>query len=250
MEESIAPGTYRDAQMAANVEWIGSQNPDARIVLWAHDGHIEKAPGTMGGALAQQFGSDYVALGSFFHAGSYNAIGSSSLGPYPAVPSFPGAMEFAFHQTRIPQQILNLRLATPSDPGSSWLFGTFWDRMIGAAVQTGFALDSALTQEFDAIVFFDQTSPSALLNFPLAIETASLPAGKTGVAYFQDLVSNVPPAPSWSVTAGSLPPGLALRPDGALIGTPSSTGTFSFTVKAVTGSLASSAALQITIGSQ
>jgi hypothetical protein len=35
----------RDASMAANVEWIAAHAPPgSRIVLWAHDGHINKAP--------------------------------------------------------------------------------------------------------------------------------------------------------------------------------------------------------------
>ena len=34
----------RDAAMADNVEWILQQNPDAKIVLWAHNGHVNKRP--------------------------------------------------------------------------------------------------------------------------------------------------------------------------------------------------------------
>ena len=111
--------SYRDAQMAVNVEWIASQNPSARIVLWAHDFHISRQSGSMGGALAQYFGSNYVAIGQFFHDGSYNAVNSTGLGPNVAEPSFPGSMEYIFDQTGVPQQILNLHLAQSSDPDSS-----------------------------------------------------------------------------------------------------------------------------------
>jgi len=239
--------TYRDQQMAANVEWIASQNPGARIVLWAHDAHIEKSSGTMGGALAQYFGSGYVALGSFFNAGVCNAVNSTSLGPNVAVESFPGSMEYVFHQTRIPRQILNLHLAQPTDPASSWLFGTFWDRMIGALAEPGFSLDSALTEEFDAIVFFDQTTPSTLLSFPTNIQTQSLPPGKVGEAYFQELVSDDSPGPAWTQVAGTMPPGLSLRAGGVLIGTPANAGTYSFTVQVGAGAGAVSAQLQVTV---
>ena len=38
--------------------------------------------------------------------------------------------------------------------------GTFWDRTIGAIAELGFSLDSILTGEFDAVVFFDQNNAS------------------------------------------------------------------------------------------
>jgi erythromycin esterase len=247
IEDQQSGVSYRDQQMAVNVEWIASQNPGARIVLWAHDGHIEKAPGAMGGALARYFGSDYVALGSFFHAGVYTAVNSTSLGPNVAVASFPGSLEYMFHQTRIPRQILNLHLAQPSDPASSWLFGSFWDRMIGAVAEPGFALDSALTQEFDAIVYFDQTTPSTLLPFPANIQTQSLPPGKIGEPYFQELVSDDSPGPSWAQVAGTMPPGLSLRAGGVLIGTPVTAGTYNFTVQVGQDANAASAQLQVTV---
>jgi erythromycin esterase len=169
--QSAGDGTYRDAQMAANIEWIAVQNPGARIVLWAHDYHISRQPGSMGGALAQYFGPDYVTIGQFFHEGSYNAVNSQGLGPNLAEPSFSGSMEYAFHQAGVPQQILNLHLANSSDPESSWFFGPYWDRTIGAVAELGFVLDSLVTSEFDAIVFFDQTNPSTLLNFPFDVTT-------------------------------------------------------------------------------
>jgi hypothetical protein len=36
---------------------------------------------------------------------------------------------------------------------------------------------------------------------------------------------------TWSVQSGSLPRGLALRGDGAIVGTPAAVGTFHFTVR-------------------
>jgi erythromycin esterase len=244
-ELSLGSGAYRDSQMALNVEWIASQNPNARIVLWAHDYHISRQPGSMGGALAQYFGSDYVTIGQFFHAGSYNAVNATGLGPNVAEPSFPGSMEYAFHQTGVPQQILNLHLA--GDPASSWLFGTFWDRTIGAVAELGFALDSQLTKEFDTIIFFDQTNPSTLLPFPFAVLTQSLPNATVGVPYFQDLVSTYSPGPIWTVTTGSLPPGLTLLQGGILTGTPTRGGTYTFTITAAEDSSMTTAPLQITV---
>lgn len=61
-----------------------------------------------------------------------------------------------------------------------------------------------------------------------------LPNGSQSVSYGASLVAEggVPPY-SWSISAGSLPPGLTLNPaTGAVGGTPSSQGTFNFTVQA------------------
>jgi hypothetical protein len=242
-----AGASYRDTQMAVNVEWIASQNPSARIVLWAHDFHISKQSGSMGGALAQYFGSNYVAIGQFFHDGRYNAVNATGLGPNVAEPSFPGSMEYIFDQTGVPQQILNLHLAQSGGPDSSWFFGTFWDRTIGAVAEPGFALDSQLTSEFDAIIFFDQTNPSNLLSFPFAVTTLSLPNGTVGVSYFQDLVSTYSPGPIWTVIGGALPPGLSLKSGGPLTGVPTLSGTYNFTVSAAEGGPAATAQLQVTV---
>jgi erythromycin esterase len=242
-----ASSDYRDAQMALNIEWIAAQNPNARIVLWAHDYHISRQPGSMGGALGQYFGGNYVTIGQFFHAGSYNAINATALGPNLAEPSFPGSMEYVFHQTGVPQQILDLHLAQPIGRASSWLFGTLWDRTIGAVAEPGFILDSLLTKEFDAIVFFDQTTPSTLLSFPFAITTLPLPDGTVGTAYLQELVSTYSPGPIWSVTQGMLPPGLVLKPGGLLSGVPTKAGQYAFTVSAGEGSANVAAPAQITV---
>src|SRR5262249_28819066 len=38
----------RDNSMARNLEWIVNQSPTAKIVVWAHNGHVARQPGAMG----------------------------------------------------------------------------------------------------------------------------------------------------------------------------------------------------------
>jgi photosystem II stability/assembly factor-like uncharacterized protein len=67
----------------------------------------------------------------------------------------------------------------------------------------------------------------------IAVNPPALPAGTVGAPYNQTITASGGSAPySFSVISGSLPPGLALSAGGALAGTPSSQGTFNFTVTA------------------
>ena len=64
------------------------------------------------------------------------------------------------------------------------------------------------------------------------IGTASLPAGVDGVAYSQSIVASGGSSPyTFSVSAGSLPPGLALSGAGLLSGTPTGGGSYTFTIE-------------------
>ncbi len=244
-------GAYRDAQMAANIQWIASQHPNERIVLWAHDQHINKVPGLMGGYLGQTFGADYVALGALFYGGSFNALNSSGeLAPNVAQDSIPGCVEYFFHQTGVPRQILDTRLANVNADLSSWLTDPLWVRTIGSTDVPGFYLTPPYAKAYDGIVFFDQVTPSVLLPFPFTISSASLPSGAVGVIYFQNLISTYGTAEgvTWQAS-GTVPPGLSLAADGALSGTPQSAGTYRFNVTASSNGFASpSAAITLTIG--
>jgi len=66
---------------------------------------------------------------------------------------------------------------------------------------------------------------------PIVITTATLPAGTVHQLYAADLaaVGGTPPY-RWSVTAGTLPPGLRLRATGTIAGRPTASGLYSFTV--------------------
>ena len=67
---------------------------------------------------------------------------------------------------------------------------------------------------------------------PLQITTTTLPNGTINTLYSQTLAATggVPPY-TWSLTAGSLPPGLNLSSNGTINGTPTTFGAFNFTVQ-------------------
>lgn len=89
-----------------------------------------------------------------------------------------------------------------------------------------------------ALVFFLVVS-TALLFFPSPVLAAPsifpsvLPAGQVGTPYSAMLLAApITPPANWAVTAGTLPPGLALNPPtGTISGTPTMAGTYTFIVQ-------------------
>ena len=87
---------------------------------------------------------------------------------------------------------------------------------------------------------------------PLAVTTTSLPGATLGSAYSAALAATggTPPY-SWSVTAGSLPPGLSLSSAGTISGTPAVAGTYPVTVQAADSASpqqTATARLSVTVG--
>jgi len=83
----------------------------------------------------------------------------------------------------------------------------------------------------------------------LSITTTSLPGGSVGVAYHTILAATgAQGAVQWTVTSGSLPPGLTLASTGACAGTPTANGVFSFDVRAADDVTTATATLGINVG--
>ena len=81
----------------------------------------------------------------------------------------------------------------------------------------------------------------------LSITTTSLPGGTINVPYSSTLAATGGEPPySWTVTGGSLPPGLGLSSNGTISGTPIAGGMYSFTVQ-VTDTLANTASAMLSI---
>jgi hypothetical protein len=82
---------------------------------------------------------------------------------------------------------------------------------------------------------------------PLQVTTVSLPPGTRGVPYDQHLAATGGIQPySWILSGGALPPGLVLASSGQISGTPSQSGTYSFTAT-VSDSATSAAISSLTI---
>ena len=156
----------RDQSMADNVKWIAEQNPGAKIVLWAHNGHAAYGgwPGyePMGSVLHKVFGDRMVNFGFAFNQGSFQAVQMGkglrdfTVGPAPA-----GSLDATLAATGISVFALDLRTAKDG-PVGGWLHSPHQTRSIGAiysddAAQQSWA-NQDVTQGFDALLFVEKTT--------------------------------------------------------------------------------------------
>src|SRR2546425_2376591 len=88
-------------------------------------------------------------------------------------------------------------------------------------------------QAADSVVQKASQAFTVAIVLALSITTTSLPSGTVGVAYSTTLsaTGGTPPY-TWSLTTGSLPPGLALSTSGTISGTPTAAGSYTFTIQA------------------
>jgi erythromycin esterase len=165
--------------MADNVDWILSQAPaGTKIVLWAHNGHVSRMGmgGTsMGSHLARRHGRDYLVLGFAAHQGLYTAVARGvGLGTHPLHASQPGSIEYYGHCSGLPRMMIDLRRASKDNRASAWLTKALHHRSIGALAQD-VSYSAVLPDEYDALIFFDDTSASACFRLPASAQVKKQP---------------------------------------------------------------------------
>jgi erythromycin esterase len=163
----------RDEAMAANVAWILEQEgPDAKIMLWAHNGHVRanSAAGTtrMGGHLRKRFGNEMVVMGFAFNQGSFQAIDmKKGLREFIVNPGPSGTLDAILAAAKIPLFAVDLR-AAGSRPIADWFKSLQKSREIGATYsedQEFRMLEQAPAEAFDVLLFVEKTSRArSLLN--------------------------------------------------------------------------------------
>jgi len=95
------------------------------------------------------------------------------------------------------------------------------------------ALNGAVTLDTNSILVACANGPPTGGCPAIAINPLTLPNGTIATAYSEPIIASggVPPY-SYGVTAGTLPPGLTLAPNGLLSGTPTTAATSAFTIRA------------------
>lgn len=103
---------------------------------------------------------------------------------------------------------------------------------VGAAVAFYFSSQAADKARSDILQATQTLSQGPLA--PTAFSLAAPPDGSVNMAYpSYKFAANGLPSPTFTVTSGSLPDGLALALDGGLSGTPTAAGVSTFTVRAM-----------------
>jgi erythromycin esterase-like protein len=184
----------RDEFMAQNVAWLSKNSgKDAKLVLWAHNGHVTFNPAMslgwkpMGARLKDRFGSNYKVFGFSFYTGDFYAqlldssdpartLAAAVLG-LAANPSInraplpvPDSYETVFHATGIEMFILGTDTQDDLSSGAKWLQGPHRLYLVPQNLPPfkipppdWISYDSRIVQDFDAVIYIDQTHPSTPL---------------------------------------------------------------------------------------
>ena len=157
----------RDISMAQNIKWILDHNPNAKIVLWAHNGHVAKniAWGykTMGSALREMFGEQMVVFGFAFNQGSFQAVErGKGLHDFTISPAPAGSLDATLAATGIPLLAIDLRKIPKGSPVETWLRQPHKSRNIGAMysmdLENQFLVDLKAPDSFDVLLFVAKTT--------------------------------------------------------------------------------------------
>ncbi len=158
----------RDRAMADNLRWIaGVAEPGSRIVLWAHNGHVNNLGDPvpmMGHHLEEELGKDYLSVAFLFHHGAFQAIDRTgrgyglrefTVGPPPA-----GTVEDAFARAGRPLAFLDLRRLPPHGAVSDWFRGPQVMRKTGSdfSSEANMATEVVLPDAFETVIYVEATT--------------------------------------------------------------------------------------------
>ena len=157
----------RDESMARNIKWILENSQKAKVVVWAHDGHVSTATSgsfrPMGATLREMFGNEMVVFGFAFNQGSFQAVEpQKGLQDFTVPPAPTGSLDATLGATGIPLFVLDLRRAPKTGPVASWWNEPHLSRSIGAVFSESTAPQylNPLTapRSYDALLFVEKTT--------------------------------------------------------------------------------------------
>jgi erythromycin esterase len=164
----------RDIAMAENVAWLRDQaGPSAKLVLWAHNGHVNTVSGWMGGHLRERYGNDYVSLGFAFGRGSFTAVGQTGstftgLNTWSTTLIPKTSIEAVFEATGRPMALFDARKVVGA-PAAADLAGPIVMRSIGSAFnqqsEAVYFATNRFPNDYDMLIYLSQTTASTRLPF-------------------------------------------------------------------------------------
>jgi erythromycin esterase len=164
----------RDRSMADNVKWILDHNPGAKVVLWAHNGHVAASDivgyKPMGASLREMFPGQMVVFGFAFNQGSFQAVErGKGLRDFTIAPAPGGSLDAILAATGIPLFAIDLRKVPKNTAVETWLSQPHKSRNIGSMysndMDNQFLVDVPASRSFDALLFVERTT-AARKNAP------------------------------------------------------------------------------------
>jgi erythromycin esterase len=160
--------------MAQNVMHLMDHgHPDAKMVVWQHNGHISKTPGgdtprRMGYYLREKYGEQYYAFGFDFNEGTYltrmlyPGEPSGELRESTVPPAPEGSLAWYLSRTNIGNLLLDLRSRPDNPVVERWVdsplmvHGASWGYQDPSEIYKR----ESITSHYDGIIFFERTTPT------------------------------------------------------------------------------------------
>jgi len=154
-------GNLRDLGMADNIGFLLAElYPDKKIVVWAHNGHVQHDPSAMpgygrdnrnmGSHLAERHRADLYTVGLFMGRGT---AAQNDRTIYQLTAPLPNSLEALFGRSGLPLAFVDL-LGQERNEGTAWMFDEIaakdWGRQDTRMVPRN---------QYDAILFVDQVHP-------------------------------------------------------------------------------------------
>ena len=164
----------RDQAMAENALWIlEHEGPDAKMMLWAHNGHVTANPLSplplLGGHLREALGDAHYVFGFAFHQGGFRAVDFPtnpqrvSLGviPFQVPPTPEYTVDATLARAGPPLFALDLRAAPATGPVADFLTTPRGSRWYGSIYREGLSLYPLRPRlDFDGLLFVETVHPS------------------------------------------------------------------------------------------
>ena len=157
----------RDSFMAENLLWTTRQNPNSKIIIWAHNEHIKKTARKMGEYIVDNLGNDYVNIGFTFGEGNYNAINlkTMELVIQDAEKPQSDTYEYYFSQLGVNSFILDLKSIKKNKPKmGEWLLNNYKFRRIGSIKPLNEFVETNLAKDYDIIIYINKSTATQILN--------------------------------------------------------------------------------------
>jgi erythromycin esterase-like protein len=167
----------RDQSMADNIKWILDSNSGAKIVLWAHNGHVATEGNSgfdpMGASLRKIFGKQMVVFGFAFNQGSFQARempvqSRGELRIFNVDPAPEGSLDSMLASAGLKIAVIDLRALPKEGAVANWFSQPRATKSIGAGYSEQFPANFLINQvtqnKYDALLFVEKTTAARALK--------------------------------------------------------------------------------------